>query len=83
MATLHMPFLLCQKWKLLALDTGKINEWVDVLPFVKEGIEVDKQVYGVPQMICSNLFFYKPEDSEMASANNIRELYAVLEEILW
>lgn len=64
--------------ELLALDTGKLSEWPDILTFVQEGILVDKKVYGVPQMICANLFFYRPGDSEVSLVNNVGELYEVL-----
>lgn len=64
--------------ELLALGADQLDEWTDVLPFVRDGIKVDDKIYGVPQMICANLFFYRPEDLEVASANNIGELYGVL-----
>lgn len=67
-----------QNGELLALDTGKLDEWTDVLPFVRDGIKVDDKIYAAPQMICANLFFYRPEDLEVASANNIGDLYRVL-----
>lgn len=64
--------------ELLAIEDTQINEKTDILNFVNEGIKYNNLYYGIPQMICANLFFYREDDSEMAAANTIDQLYDII-----
>lgn len=64
--------------ELLALSDADIKEQDDILGFVKEGLTVDGSSYGIPQMICANLFFYREGDTEIESADNVVQLYDVM-----
>lgn len=64
--------------ELLAIDPGDINDRDGILPFVRDGLVLDGKEYGIPQMICANLFFYRDGDEEVAKASNIGKLYEAL-----
>ncbi|MDE6313741.1 MAG: thiamine pyridinylase [Lachnospiraceae bacterium] len=66
------------KGELLQISDENIDNSEDILGFVQEGIKVNGDYYGLPQMICANLFFYRPDDTEVASAGNVDKLYEVM-----
>ncbi|MBD5469717.1 MAG: thiamine pyridinylase [Lachnospiraceae bacterium] len=67
-----------EKGELLAVNEADINDYEDILPFVREGLKVDGTTYGMPEMICANLFFYRSEDTDVAQAGNVDKLYEVM-----
>ncbi len=67
-----------EKGELLAINEADIDHYEDILPFVREGLKVDGKIYGMPEMICANLFFYRAGDEEVAQAGNVDKLYEVM-----
>lgn len=67
-----------EKGEILPIEESDINNYEDILPFVSEGIRVDDVLYGIPEMICANLFFYRADDTEVAEAGNVDALYEVM-----
>ncbi|MDE7266343.1 MAG: thiamine pyridinylase [Lachnospiraceae bacterium] len=67
-----------EKGELLAVNETDIKDYEDILPFVREGLKVDGTTYGIPEMICANLFFYRSEDTDVAQAGNVDKLYEVM-----
>ncbi len=67
-----------EKGELLAINEADIDNYEDILPFVREGLKVDGKIYGMPEMICANLFFYRAGDEDVAQAGNVDKLYEVM-----
>lgn len=67
-----------EKGELLAINESDINNYEDILPFVRDGLQIDGKTYGIPEMICANLFFYRSEDTDVAQAGNVDKLYEVM-----
>jgi thiamine pyridinylase len=67
-----------EKGELLAIDETDINSYEDILEFVRDGLKVDATTYGMPEMICANLFFYRSGDDDVAQAGNVDNLYEVM-----
>ncbi|MCM1263719.1 MAG: thiamine pyridinylase [Butyrivibrio sp.] len=67
-----------EKGELLPISESDINDYEDILPFVREGLKVDGVTYGTPEMICANLFFYRSGDEDIAQAGNVDKLYEVM-----
>lgn len=67
-----------EKGELLAINEADIDQYEDILPFVREGLKVDGKIYGMPEMICANLFFYRAGDEDVAQAGNVDKLYEVM-----
>lgn len=67
-----------EKGEILAINESDIDQYEDILPFVREGLKVDGEIYGMPEMICANLFFYRAGDEDVAQSGNVDTLYEVM-----
>lgn len=64
--------------EILSLDEKDIKNYEDIPLFIRDGLKVEESIYSAPEMICANLFFYRPEDIEVAEAGNVDNLYEVM-----
>lgn len=67
-----------EKGELLVVDEADINDYEDILPFVREGLKVDGKTYGMAEMICANLLFYRSGDIGPELAENVDRFYEVM-----
>lgn len=67
-----------EKGELLAINESDINHYDDILTFVGNGLKIDGKTYGIPEMICANLFFYRSDDTDAAQAGNVDKLYEIM-----
>lgn len=63
---------------LLPIPDGKISDKSDLLDFAINGCTIDGTVYAIPQIICTNLLYYRSGDSEVANANTVDTLYSIV-----
>ncbi|MBG9794339.1 thiaminase [Paenibacillus dendritiformis] len=60
---------------LLPFGSQDIDQAEDVIPFALQGAKRDGKVYGLPQILCTNLLFYRKGDLNIGQVDNIYELY--------
>lgn len=60
---------------LLPFGSQDIDQAEDVIPFALQGAIRNGKVYGLPQILCTNLLFYRKGDLKLGQVNNIYELY--------
>jgi len=46
----------------------------DLLPYALEGSYVDGTLYGIPQLGCGSILFYRKDDAALAAADNLGEV---------
>lgn len=63
---------------LLEIPSEDIAEREDILPFALDGCTLGGNVYAIPQIICTNLLYYRNGDTEVENANTIDELFNVI-----
>ena len=66
---------------LLPLAENEIEDMDDFYPFVTDTFAANEVFYAVPEFLCSEFLYTRKVDSELASVENIRELYDVLGEL--
>ncbi|BFH11295.1 thiamine pyridinylase [Paenibacillus melissococcoides] len=60
---------------LLPFGSQDIDQAGDVIPFALQGAKRNGKVYGLPQILCTNLLFYRNGDLKLGQVDNIYELY--------
>lgn len=65
---------------LLSISEDQIAGKDDLLPFALSGCTMDDTIYAIPQIICTNLLYYRNDDTQMANVNTVTELYQLLGE---
>ncbi len=63
---------------LLPIPDIAIENKADLLDFAVEGCSVGGTVYSIPQIICTNLLFYRDGDTAIANADTVDDLYAII-----
>ncbi len=63
---------------LLPIPDTAIDNKADLLGFAVEACTVNGAVYSIPQIICTNLLFYRDGDTAVAGADTVDELYDVI-----
>lgn len=66
------------KGYLLPLAAEDIENSEDILNFALEGCTYNDTIYAIPQIICTNLLYYREGDETLANVDSIDELYQVL-----
>lgn len=66
------------KGYLLPLAAEDIEDSEDILDFALEGCTYNDTIYAIPQIICTNLLYYREGDETLANVDTIDELYQVL-----
>lgn len=56
----------------------EIGEFGDILDYAKDGVKVGNDYFGIPQLGCASLLFYRKDDFEIDSINSLSELTDVL-----
>jgi len=61
---------------LLTLNQSQIDDFDDLLPYAKEGVKADNtdNYYGIPQIGCGTLLFYRKSDLELKKANTLTSI---------
>jgi len=61
---------------LLTLKKSEINDFEDLLPYAKEGVKAEdsSDYYGIPQIGCGTLLFYRKNDLELKNAKTQSEI---------
>jgi len=61
---------------LLTLKKSEINDFEDLLPYAKEGVKAEdsSDYYGIPQIGCGTLLFYRKNDLELKKAKTQSEI---------
>lgn len=67
-----------EKGYLLPLEKNSIEDSEDILDFALNGCTRNNDIYAVPQIICTNLLYYREGDQELAIVDIVDELYQVL-----
>lgn len=60
---------------LLPFSSNEIDQADDFVHFALQGAKRNGKVYALPQILCTNLLFYRKDDLKMAQVNNIYDLY--------
>lgn len=63
---------------LLPIPDEAISDKGDLLDFAIDGCTVDGAVYAIPQIICTNLLFYRNGDADVANAHTVDALYSIV-----
>ncbi|MGB8456007.1 MAG: thiamine pyridinylase [Anaerocolumna sp.] len=63
---------------LLPMPENRIDNKDDLLDFALSGCTMNGTIYAIPQIICTNLLYYRNDDTQMANVNTITELYQLL-----
>lgn len=66
------------KGYLLPLSEDDIDESEDILDFALAGCSYNNSIYAIPQIVCTNLLYYRDGDEDIANVDSIEELYQVL-----
>lgn len=67
-----------EKGYLLEMPVKKMENKSDILSFALDGCTVGNKVYAVPQILCTNLLYYRNGDTELENVNTVKELYNVI-----
>lgn len=59
---------------LAPISEGEIHESADFLRYALEGSRIDGALYGIPQLGCANILFYRQGDHALETARNLREI---------
>ena len=64
------------KGYLLSLKKQEINDFDDLLSYAKQGVRKNntKEYYGIPQIGCGTLLFYRKKDSELKKAKTLSDI---------
>jgi thiamine pyridinylase len=63
---------------LLPIPDSAIEDKDDLLNFALEACTKDSTIYAIPQIICTNLLYYRNGDTEIANVNTVDELYSII-----
>ncbi len=66
------------KGYLAALTPGDIEDSNDFLHYAMDDSKVHNTYYGIPQLGCANLLFYRQGDTPLAQAGTLEQVYRVL-----
>jgi len=68
------------KGYLLPLKENDINDFDDLLYYAKEGVKAkhSQEYFGIPQIACRSLLFYRKDDVELQNANTLTNLSKVI-----
>lgn len=58
----------------------EIENPADILPYALRGIQVDDKLYGIPQLGCGSVLFYRQGDSRLAEATTLSEVMEAIGE---
>jgi thiamine pyridinylase len=67
-----------EKGYLLPLNPKDIQNKKDIIDFSLEGCRYNGKYYGIPQIGCSNLLYYRNNDYSLKHVTNIDDLYKIL-----
>ena len=56
----------------IALD--EVEDPADILPYALEGSQIDNELYGIPQLGCGSVLFYRQGDRQLAEATTLDEV---------
>lgn len=68
------------KGYLKAIPQNQIQDRQDIIDFAMEGCTVNGAAYCIPQIVCTNLLFYREDDTALASVRSVPDLYRILGE---
>jgi thiamine pyridinylase len=63
---------------LAAIEDEEIDDLSDILPYAVEGSRIKGKLFGIPQLACTNLLFYRKNDRELAKAKTLDEISRIL-----
>lgn len=66
---------------LLPIHEEEIENKDDLIPYALNAAAVDGVLYAVPQFLCTNLLYTRKNDTDLADANDIDNLYQVIGEL--
>lgn len=66
------------KGYLLPIENTNIENSTDILDFALEGCTYNDTIYAIPQIICTNLLYYREGDKELENVETVDELYQAL-----
>lgn len=63
---------------LLPIAPNEIQNKDDLLPFALSGTTMNGNIYALPQIICTNLLYYRKNDTQIQNVNTVTDLYQIL-----
>ncbi|MEK8016817.1 MAG: thiamine pyridinylase [Candidatus Parabeggiatoa sp.] len=63
---------------LAAIEDEEIEALSDILPYALEGSRIKGKLFGIPQLGCTNLLFYRKNDRDLAKARTLDEISGIL-----
>lgn len=70
---MYFEFFRQQNW-LEPMAANEINQINDFIPYALGGVTVGQEYYGIPQLGCASLLFYKNSDTAIANASTLTQL---------
>ena len=64
--------------QLRPFQPGEISDESDILNYALEGAKYDGTLYGIPQIGCTNILYYREGDTAVQNATGLTTLYAAL-----
>ena len=56
----------------------ELDEKEDLLKYAREGVTIDGHLYGIPQLGCASILFYRKGDQAMKSASTLSEVTNII-----
>jgi thiamine pyridinylase len=61
-----------------AIEEHEIEALSDILPYAIEGSRIGGKLFGIPQLGCTNMLFYRKNDIALAKARTLNEISRIL-----
>ena len=60
---------------LLPLESPEVEHQEDFLNYAKVGVQLNGNFYAIPQLGCTNMLFYRQQDTALKNAKNLTDIY--------
>lgn len=67
-----------EKGYLMPFSPDEIDNKDDIFNFALNGCKNDGTIYGIPQLGCTNLFFYRKDDKCLKNVKNVVQMHKIL-----
>lgn len=74
---MYLEYFRSQHW-LEPLAEGEIADRADFFPYAIQGVQSGGQYYGIPQLGCASVLFYRADDEALSRAKTLSEMKQTL-----
>lgn len=63
---------------MMQLQPNQISSWNEFMPFARQGVTINNDIYALPYLGCSNVYFYRKGDQELDKNLGLNEFYSTI-----